>query len=190
MDPIAISAQIVQGLQNIVSRESELTKAPVVITVGKIQGGIRNNIIPEDCIMLGTIRTLDSAMQKDVQRKFIHTIKKIAEAGGATAEVDIDTKTLVTYNDPALVKKILPSLQKAIGEGNVTEREWVTGAEDFSYYGTKAPSFFFYLGGMPKGADSKKVAPHHTPDFYIEDSAMKTGVKAFCQLVTDYLNMK
>src|SRR5687768_2854545 len=190
VDPIAISAQIIQGLQNIVSRESELTKAPVVITVGKIQSGVRNNIIPEECIMLGTIRTLDSAMQKDVHKKFIHTITKIAEAGGAETEVIIDTKTLVTYNDPALVKKMLPSLQTAIGADNVSEREWVTGAEDFSYYGTKAPAFFFYLGGMPKGTDSKKAPPHHTPDFYVEDGAMKTGIKAFCQLVTDYLNMK
>ena len=190
VDPIAVSAQIIQGLQNIVSRESELTKAPVVITVGKIQSGVRNNIIPEECIMLGTIRTLDSAMQKDVHKKFIRTITKIAEAGGAETEVIIDTKTLVTYNDPALVKKMLPSLQTAIGADNVSEREWVTGAEDFSYYGTKAPAFFFYLGGMPKGTDSKKAPPHHTPDFYVEDGAMKTGIKAFCQLVTDYLNMK
>ena len=151
---------------------------------------MRNNIIPEECIMLGTIRTLDSAMQKEVHKKFIHTITKIAEAGGAETEVIIDTKTLVTYNDPALVKKMLPSLQIAIGADNVSEREWVTGAEDFSYYGTKAPAFFFYLGGMPKGTDSKKAPPHHTPDFYVEDGAMKTGVKAFCQLVTDYLNMK
>lgn len=190
VDPIAVSAQIIQGLQHIVSRESELTKAPVVITVGKIQGGVRNNIISEDCIMLGTIRTLDSAMQKDVHRKFTQTITKIAEAAGAEAEVIIDSKTLVTYNDPALVKKMLPSLQTAIGASNVSEREWVTGAEDFSYYGTKAPAFFFYLGGMPKGSDIKKAPPHHTPDFYVEDGAMKTGVKAFCQLVTDYLNMK
>ena len=190
VDPIAASAQIIQGLQNIVSRESELTKAPVVITVGKIQSGVRNNIIPEECIMLGTIRTLDSAMQKDVHRKFRNTITKIAEATGAEAEIIIDTKTLVTYNDPALVKKMLPSLQNAIGANNVSEREWVTGAEDFSYYGTKAPAFFFYLGGMPKGADIKNAPPHHTPDFYVEDGAMKTGITAMCQLVTDYLNMK
>ncbi|HKO79410.1 MAG TPA: amidohydrolase [Chitinophagaceae bacterium] len=190
IDPIAVSAQIIQGLQNIVSRESELTKAPVVITVGKIQAGVRYNIIPEECIMIGTIRTLDSAMQKDVQKKLIHTITKIGEAAGAETEVTIDTKTLVTYNDPALVKKMLPSLQTALGENNVKEREWVTGAEDFSYYGIKAPAFFFYLGGMPKGADIKKAPPHHTADFYVEDSAMKTGVKAFCQLVTDYLNVK
>lgn len=190
IDPIAVAASVIQGLQQIVSRESELTKAPVVITVGKIQSGVRNNIIPEECEMLGTIRTLDSAMQKDVHRKFTHTITKIAEAAGARVEINIDTKTLVTYNDPALVKKMLPSLQSAIGEGNVTEREWVTGAEDFSYYGTRAPSFFFYLGGMPRGTDRAKAPPHHTPDFYVEDGAMKTGVVAFCQLVTDYLNMK
>ena len=190
IDPIAVSATIIQGLQQIVSRESELTKAPVVITVGKIQSGVRNNIIPEDCIMLGTIRTLDSAMQKDVHRRFTNTITKIAEAAGAEVEIDIDTKTLVTYNDPALVKKMLPSLHTAIGEANVSERGWVTGAEDFSYYGTKAPSFFFYLGGMPKGTDKTKAPPHHTPDFYVEDGAMKTGVTAFCQLVMDYLSMK
>jgi amidohydrolase len=129
-------------------------------------------------------------MQKDVHRKFINTISKIAEAAGAEAEVIIDTKTLVTYNDPALVKKMLPSLHTAIGADNVSEREWVTGAEDFSYYGTKAPSFFFYLGGMPETTDIKKAPPHHTPDFYVEDGAMKTGAKAFCQLVIDYLNMK
>lgn len=190
VDPIAVSANIIQGLQQIVSRQSQLTKAPVVITVGKIESGVRNNIIPEECTMLGTIRTLDSAMQKDVHRRFVHTIKTIAEASGAEADVVIDTKTLVTYNDPALVKKMLPSLQNAIGTENVSEREWVTGAEDFSYFGTKAPSFFFYLGGMPKGTDPAAAAPHHTADFYVEDAAMKTGVKAFCQLVTDYLNMK
>lgn len=190
IDPIAASAQIIQGLQNIVSRQSELTKAPVVITVGKIQSGVRNNIIPEDAIMLGTIRTLDSDMQKKVHQQFRHTIKTIGDASGVSTEVIIDTKTLVTYNDPALVKKMLPSLETAIGAKNLKEREWVTGAEDFSYYGTKAPAFFLYLGGMPKGNDPKTAPPHHTADFFVTDSAMKTGVQAFCQLVTDYMNMK
>jgi len=190
IDPISASAQIINGMQTIVSRESELTKAPVVITVGKIQGGVRNNIISEECTMLGTIRTLDSAMQKDVHKKFIHTVKTIAEASGAEADIVIETKALLTYNDPALVRKMLPSLQSAVGADNVKERQWVTGAEDFSFFGTKAPSFFFYLGGMPKGADSKSAPPHHTPDFYIEEAGMKTGIQAFCQLVTDYFNMK
>jgi amidohydrolase len=190
VDPIQISAQIIEGLQTIVSRQSELTKAPVVITVGKIQGGVRNNIIPEECVMDGTIRTLDNTMQKEVHEKIKWTAMKIAEASGATAEVTIDTKTLVTYNTPELVKKMIPSLQSAAGVANVTEREWVTGAEDFSYYGTKAPAFFFYLGGMPKGKDPKTAPPHHTADFYVDESGMKTGIKAFCDLVIDYMNMK
>jgi len=189
IDPIQISAQIIEGLQSIVSRQMELTKAPVVITVGKIHGGVRNNIIPEECVLDGTIRTLDNAMQKEVHEKIKWTVSKIAEASGATAETTIDTKTLVTYNDPDLVKKMIPSLQSAAGMNNVKEREWVTGAEDFSYYGAKAPAFFFYLGGMPKGKDPKTAPPHHTADFYIDESGMKTGIKAFCGLVIDYMNM-
>lgn len=190
IDPIQVAAQIIEGLQSIVSRQSELTKAPVVITVGKIHGGVRQNIIPEECILDGTIRTLDSAMQKQTHERLRWTAAKIAEASGATVDVTIDTKTLVTYNTPELVKKMIPSLQSAAGVGNIKEREWVTGAEDFSYYGTKAPSFFFYLGGMPKGKDPATAPPHHTADFYVDDSGMKTGVRAFCDLVIDYMNMK
>jgi amidohydrolase len=190
IDPIQISAQIIEGLQSIVSRQSELTKAPVVITVGKIHGGVRSNIIPEECIMDGTIRTLDNNMQKEVHERIKLMTTKIAEASGATAEVTIDTKTLVTYNTPELVTKMIPSLQSAAGAENVKEREWVTGAEDFSYYGVKAPAFFFYLGGMPKGKNPKTAPPHHTADFYVDDSGMKTGIKAFCDLVIDYMNIK
>lgn len=190
IDPIQISAQIIEGLQTIVSRQSELTKAPVVITVGKIHAGVRNNIIPEECVMDGTIRTLDNTMQKEVHEKIKWTAQKIAEDSGATAEVTIETKTLVTYNTPELVKKMIPSLEAAAGTGNIKEKNWVTGAEDFSYYGTKAPAFFFYLGGMPKGSDPKKAPPHHTADFFVDDEGMKTGIKAFCHLVIDYMNMK
>ena len=190
IDPISTAAQIITGIQTIVSRQSELPKAPVVITVGKIAGGVRNNIIPDECVLDGTIRTLDSKMQEDVHRGLRLMAQKIAEANGATAEVSIDTKTLVTYNDPSLMNKMLPSLQAAIGASNVSEREWVTGAEDFSYYGTRAPAIFLYLGGMPAGNDAAKAPPHHTAEFYVDDSGMKTGIKAFCQLVTDYLNMK
>jgi amidohydrolase len=189
IDPISAAAQIIQGLQNIVSRQSELTKAPVVITVGSINGGVRSNIIPEECLLKGTIRTLDSKMQFDVHERIKKTAKLIAESSGATADVVIDTKTLVTYNDPALVKMMLPSLSKAT-DGKIKEREWVTGAEDFSFYGQKAPSFFFYLGGMPKGQTVEKAPPHHTPDFFIDDSGLDVGVKAFCQLVFDYAAAK
>ncbi|MGD9630286.1 MAG: amidohydrolase [Pyrinomonadaceae bacterium] len=185
-DPIAVATQIYTGLQMIVSRQSELTKAPVVITVGRLNAGIRENIIPEEVTMAGTIRTLDPGMQRDVHEKIRRAATNIAESMGATAEVSIDTKTLVTYNNPGLVKKMLPSLEKAAGKGNVQETEWVTGAEDFSFFGEKAPAFFFMVGGMPKGKSVKDAAPHHTPDFFIDDSRLDVGVKAFANIVFDY----
>lgn len=186
IDPVVVAAQIITGFQTIVSRQAELTKAPVVITVGKIHSGIRSNIIPEELIMEGTIRTLDSKMQEQVHERMKLTATKIAEASGATAEVSIDTKTKVTYNDPALVKQMAPSIEAAIGAENVKETEWTTGAEDFSFYGDKAPAFFFFLGGLPAGKDPATAAAHHTPDFYIDDSRLDAGVKIFCQLVFDY----
>jgi amidohydrolase len=185
-DPIAVAAQIYTGLQMIVSRQSELTKAPVVITVGRINAGIRENIIPEELTMAGTIRTLDSAMQKEVHQKIRITAQKIAESMGATADVSIDSKTLVTYNTPSLVEKMLPSLVKAVGKDNVQERQWVTGAEDFSYFGEKAPAFYFDVGGMKKGQDPKTAPAHHTPDFMLDDSRLDVGVKAFANIVFDY----
>lgn len=186
VDPISVSAQIIEGMQNIVSRQMDLTKAPVVITIAKINSGVRFNIIPEESFMEGTLRTLDSKMQKDVQERMAFTASKIAEASHATAEVNFYNKTLVTYNTPELVDRMLPSLQTAAGKNNVRAMAWVTGAEDFSFFGTKAPAFFFYLGGMPRGNDPTYAAPHHTPDFMIDDSQLFVGVKTFCQLVFDY----
>ena len=189
VDPIAVSAQIIQGLQNIVSRQTDLTKAPVVISVGKIDGGVRSNIIPEECVLYGTIRTLDSKMRLDVHEKIKRVAANIAEANGATAETVIEEKTLVTFNDPALLNKLIPSLENAAGKDKVSQRSWVTGAEDFSYYGLKAPAVFLYLGGMPKGNDPLKAPAHHTADFFVDETGMKTGIKAFCNIVFDYMNM-
>ena len=186
VDPIAVAAQIYNGLQLIVSRRSELIKSPVVITVGKINAGVRENIIPEELTMAGTIRVLDAEMQTQVHEKIKLTAEKIAESMGATVEVTIDRKTPVTYNTPELVRKMLPSLEKAAGRENVIETNWVTGAEDFAFYGAKAPSFFFYVGGMPLDKTPDQAAPHHTPDFYIDDSRLDVGVKAFANLVFDY----
>lgn len=186
IDPIMVSSQIINGLQTIVSRSEDLTKAPVVITVGKFNAGVRENIIPEEVSFSGTIRTLDTKMQQDVHEKIRRTAMNIAEAFGATAEVTIDNKTLVTYNNPALVSSSISSLQTAAGAENVSEGTWTTGAEDFSFFGEKAPAFFFNLGGMPKGMDPKNAGGHHTPDFFIDDSMLDVGIKAFCNLVFDY----
>jgi len=190
IDPIIVSTAIIQNLQTIVSRQMDLTTAPVIITVGKITAGVRPNIIPEEAEMAGTIRTLDSKMQTEVHDRIRKTVKSIAESYGATAEVNIDTKTLVTFNDPQLVNQSLVSLQKAVGENNVVPYHWVTGAEDFSYYGTKAPAFFFYLGARDPKLTMEQASAHHTPDFYIDDSRLDAGVRAFCQLVFDYAKNK
>src|SRR5882724_1493341 len=186
IDPVVVSAQIIQGLQTIISRQTELTKEPAVISVCVIKGGVRSNIIPEEVEMLGTIRTLDSAMQREIHERMQRTVTNIAESAGATAELTIENKTLITYNNPELVKKMLPSLQRAAGEENVIWMDAMTGSEDFSFFGDKVPSFFFFLGGMKKGQDPHTAFPHHTPDFYIDESGFKLGVRAFCNLVVDY----
>ena len=183
IDPIVVSAQIIQSLQTIVSRQEDLTQAPVVITVGSIHAGNRSNIIPEKAVMQGTVRTLDNNMRKDVQERMKRTVQSIAESAGAKAEISFDGKTLVTYNDVELSDKVVPYLEAAAGKGNVSVTNWVTGAEDFSFYGEKAPSFFFFLGGMPKGENPLKAPGHHTPDFYIDESGFDIGVKAFCEIV-------
>ena len=190
IDPIVVGTQIINNLQTIVSRQEDLTVAPVVITVGKFHSGVRANIIPETAELEGTIRTLDSKMQKDVHEKMRLIAKKVGEAWGAEVDINIETKTLVTYNDPALVASMVPSLEKAAGKENVTPGIWTTGAEDFSFFGERAPSFFFNLGGMPKGMDPAKAAPHHTPDFYIDDSMLDVGVRAFCNIVFDFAAKK
>ena len=168
IDPIVTATQIINGLQTIVSRQENIIKAPVVITVGKFHSGVRSNIIPEQAILEGTIRTLDSEMQKEVHQKIRRMAENIAAANGATVEVSIDTKTLVTFNDSSLVSMMLPSLERAAGAANIGSSQWTTGAEDFSFFGTRAPAFFFNLGGMPAGTDLAKAAGHHTPAYRVE----------------------
>ncbi|MFN5557111.1 MAG: amidohydrolase [Chryseotalea sp.] len=186
IDPIVVSAQIINGLQTIVSRQTELTKEAAVITVGRIQAGIRENIIPEYAEMAGTIRTLDTDMQDKIHEKIKLTATKIAEASGARAEVTIDKKTPVTYNDPELTEKMVASLQKAAGEGNVVRINAQTGAEDFAYYQKKVPGFFFFIGACPPDANPEKAPAHHTPDFMLDERAMLIGLKAMLQVAVDY----
>jgi amidohydrolase len=184
VDPIVIGTEIVQALQTIVSRQVDITKAPAIVTVGKFHGGVRPNIIPESVELGGTIRTLDDDMQKDIHQRIKQIAEKIAEASGAAAEVKIDTKTLVTYNDPKLVEQSIPILQKAAGgANNLILTNWVTGAEDFSFYGKKVPAFFFYLGARDPKTSEANATSHHAPEFYINDSKLDVGTRAFCYLV-------
>jgi amidohydrolase len=185
IDPIVTGAQIIMGLQTIVSRQLDLTNEAAVITVGKITSGVRTNIIPEEAEMIGTIRTLDTGMQRMVHEKIKLTAEKIAESQGAVATVKIRRGYPVTYNNPALTAKMLPSLEKAAGEENVRVIKAVTGAEDFSFFAQKVPGLFFFLGGKPKNIDTFDASQHHTPDFFIDESGFLLGMKTLCQLVID-----
>ncbi len=186
VDPILISAKIIDGFQTIISREAKLTDEAAVITVGKITSGTRFNIIPESAEMIGTVRTLDSEMRLQIMKRMNEMATDIAKAYGGSATIEWQNNTVVTNNDPELTMQILPSIQKVAGEENVQIMKATTGGEDFSYFQEKVPGVYFFLGGMTPG--NKESFPHHTPDFKIDDRSMLLGVKAFTQITLDYLN--
>lgn len=188
VDPILISAKIIDGLQTIISRETELTKEAAVITVGKITSGVRFNIIPESAEMIGTIRTLDYDMKDKLNKRMVEMVETIAKAYGGSATCEIKEATEITFNDPALTAQMLPTMQRTAGAENVQLQNAVTGAEDFSYFQKEAPGVFFFLGGMTPG--STESFPHHTPDFLIDDSGLLLGVKTLTEMSLDYLNSK
>jgi len=190
IDPIVVSAEIINNLQTIVSRNIDVTQNPAVVTIGAIKGGNRSNIIPEQVEMLGTLRSFTLADEKLLIERVKQIATKTAEAQGATAEVKIPYSNHypVTFNDVKLTEKMLTSLQHTAGAENVLLRPPVTGAEDFSFYQEKVPGLFFFLGGMPKGQDPLKAPSHHTPDFFIDESGFTLGVKALCNLTLDYMN--
>ena len=189
VDPVTVSAQIILGLQTIVSRQTELTKEAAVISIGKISGGVRSNIIPEEVEMIGTIRTLDRDMQREIHERIRRTVTNIAEASGATAEVTIEKGYPVTYNDPELTQLMGPTMKAVAGVDNVVLTRARTGAEDFSFYALEVPGLFVFLGGMPADQDPAEAAPHHTPDFYIDESGLQLGVELYANFALDYLQM-
>ena len=190
VDPIVVSAQIVNSLQTIVSRNLDITENPAVVTVGSIHGGVRSNIIPEEVDMRGTVRTFSREDERRVNERIREIAVKTAEAAGAVATVEIPYASHypVTYNDPALTEKMLPSLQRSAGRENVSLIPPRTGAEDFSFYQEKVPGLFYFLGGMPKGKDPITTPSHHTPDFFIDESGLKLGVTSLVNLTLDYMN--
>lgn len=190
IDPIVVSAQIINGLQTIVSRQTELTKEPAVVTIGMVHGGVRNNIIPEEVKLEGTVRTLDPEMRKDIHDRIRRVAINIAESAGATAEVEFDPQTPVTFNDPALTAQMLPTLETIAGKENVVLAPAVLGAEDFAFFQEKIPGLYLFVGGMEKGKKPSEVAPHHTPDFVIDDSGLTLGVKTLTGLTLNYMEAK
>jgi len=191
IDPIITSAQIINNLQTIISRNVNITRNAAVVTIGSIHGGNRSNIIPEQVEMLGTVRTFSDADEKLVFDRIRQIATKTAEANGAEAIVELPYSAHypVTFNNLELTAKMLPSLQKSAGMSNVLLVPAETGAEDFSFFANEVPGFYFYIGGLPKGQDPKTSASHHTPDFFLDESGFILGVNAMVNLVADYMEI-
>lgn len=189
VDPITVAAQITLGLQTVISRQTDLSRGPAVVSIGMIHGGTRNNIIPDSVQMDGTIRAFDPTVQKDLHERVRNTAESIAKSAGATAEVNIVDLYGVTANNPALVAQTLPTLAWAAGKPPI-EVPLVSGAEDFSFFGNEVPGFFFFLGVTPEGQDPAKAPNNHSPLFYIDEPALLTGVRALAGSAVDFLQQQ
>jgi len=188
IDPVVVTSQIVLGLQTIISRQVDITAAPGIVTIGAVHGGVRNNIIPDSVVMIGTIRAFDAAMRRDIWARVRRTAEGIAQSAGATAIVTIDSGPPVTYNDPALTERMAPTLRRVVGSDRVGIAERKTPAEDFSRYQEKIPGLFFFLGITPPGTDPASAAPNHSPRFLVDEAALPVGVRALAHLAVDYLS--
>lgn len=189
VDPITTAAQMIMSLQTIVSRELKLIDDAAVVTIGSIHGGNRSNIIPNEVEMVGTIRTLNHAAREHVYEAMAKKVKGIADSMGATAELTLplDYNYPITFNDPALTAKMLPTVERTAGKENTILAKPVTGAEDFSFYQEQVPGLFMWLGGKPLDVPVADSPAHHTPEFYVDDSGMKLGVRVMANLTLDYM---
>ncbi|MEI6667735.1 MAG: amidohydrolase [Acidobacteriota bacterium] len=187
VDPVVVSAQIVLGLQTLISRQVDLTVAPAILTIGIIEGGSRSNIVPDEVRMTGTIRTFDADMQRRIHEGVARTAEHIAAAAGAKADVKIEIGNAVTYNDPALTERMLPSLKRVSAGPFNPNGPVTTTAEDFSVYQKQIPGMFFFLGTAPKGSAPASWAANHSSKFSPDESALVTGVRALASLAIDYL---
>lgn len=186
IDPITVGAQIIVGLQTVVSRRTDISSYPSVVSIGTINGGTRYNIIPESVDMSGTIRSYDYGIRQKLHADVRQTIEKIAESGGAKADVTIIEKYDPTINNPALTEKMLPTLKWA-AKDDVVNAPLVGGAEDFSFFAKEVPGLFVFLGVTPRDQDMSKAAPNHNPGFFVDESALVVGVRTMASLATDYL---
>lgn len=188
VDPIVVGAQIVTGLQTVVSRRVDITQAPAIVSIGTFKGGVRNNIIPDEVEMTGTIRAFVPEVREQIHALIKTTAENIAESQGAVAEVTIDHGYPVTFNDPDLGGLMRPSLQRVFGDTGVLPAPMVTGAEDFSYFQEKIPGLFFFLGVRPADKPFSMSIPNHSPMFDTDEAALIKGVRAMATLTVDYMS--
>jgi amidohydrolase len=186
IDPISTSALLISGLQTVISRKADLTASPAVVTIGTINGGTRNNIVPESVRMTGTIRTYDQGVRDEVQRNIRLTAEKIAESAGALADVSIVRNYDPVVNNENLVARMLPVLERA-ADGRVVKGRLSGASEDFSEFAKVVPGFYFYLGITPQGQDPAMAAPNHSPVFFVDESALVVGTRTMAFLAANFL---
>jgi amidohydrolase len=186
VDPVVVSAQIVMALQTITARQTDITAAPAVVTVATIHGGVRGNIIPDSVVMTGTIRTFDEAMRKDVNARIRRTAEMIAQGSGATATVIILKGTDMVYNDPALVRRMAPTIRRATAAAVRDDAVWMP-SEDFSLFSKKVPGVFYFMGVNKAGVKAEDAAANHSTKFFVNEDALPTGVKTYATLALDFL---
>ncbi|HEY5544518.1 MAG TPA: amidohydrolase [Gemmatimonadaceae bacterium] len=187
IDPIVAASQIVLGIQTITSRQTDLTLTPAVVTVGMIRGGIRTNIVPDSVEMSGTIRAFDETVRAQLHERLTRTAESIAAASGAMASVRIQKMTPVTYNDPPLTDRMIPTLERVLGKANVKIGRPTTTAEDFSFFQQAAPGLFFFIGVTPKERVGQ-AAPNHSPKFFADEGVLVPGMRALANLAVDFLS--
>jgi amidohydrolase len=189
VDPIVTSAQIINSFQTVVSRYVDISANPAVVTVGAIKGGIRNNIIPDEVEMIGTIRTFDPAQRSAIMERMQLIAKNVAEANGATATLEFDPgNNPVVYNNPELTAKMLPALRRVASDGNVKIIPLVTGAEDFAFYAQKVPSLFWFVGSTPPEQNLLTAPSNHSPLFFVDESSLGLGARSLAAVALDYLS--
>ncbi|WP_417666315.1 amidohydrolase [Pseudidiomarina sp.] len=190
VDPIVAAGQIISNTQSIISRQVDITKAPAVVSFGIVEGGVRNNIIPDEVYLEGTIRNFDMGNRAQIFENLKTTAEMTAKASGAEAHVHIDEGYPVTINNPELTRQMLPTMQRVAGADNVKVNALVTGAEDFSFFALEVPGLFVFLGITPEGQDPAEAPSNHSPYFYADEDALKVGTELYVNWVFDYANTK
>lgn len=186
IDPIVVASQIINNVQTIVSRQVNITKAPAVVSFGIVEGGVRNNIIPDEVYLEGTIRNFDMGIRSEIFEKLTTTAEMTAAASGARAEVFIDEGYPVTVNNPDLVTRMMPTMERIIGSENLYEADLVTGAEDFSFYALEVPSMFVFLGITPPDQNPLTAPSNHSPYFYADEASLRVGTELLINWALDY----
>lgn len=185
IDPIVASAQIINALQTVPSRQMDAVRSPVIVTIGMVQGGVRYNIIPQTVEMQGTIRYLNPETREQLYERIRRTVAETAAATGATAEVTITENAIPTVNPPALLARARAAAVGALGEEAVLSGQPVMPAEDFAYFQREVPGVFFFYGVNAPGVTQEQAAPNHNPRFFVHEPAMETGLRAMVAVALD-----